>query len=200
MSIIPKKQSNELVSLKDVVSRLVEDSFFLPQALLAYWNGDRTIPLDVYEEGNHLVVKATLPGIKAEDLNIEAHENILSISGQIQHETERKEEDYFLNERRYGQFRRSVVLPYDVKVDQVEAEFEDGILTLTLPKVEATKGKKVSIKAKAEKLAVKAENPDVNAEKPEAKTEQPKAKTVKSKAKAKKPVAKAKKPVEKAEK
>ncbi len=193
MSILPKKPSDESVSLKDVVGRLVEDSFFLPQALLAYWNGDRTVPIDVYEEGSHIVVKATLPGIKAEDLNIEVRENILTISGQVQQETERKEEDYFINERRYGQFRRAVVLPYDVKVDEVEAEFEDGILTLTLPKAETAKGKKVAIKskAKAEKPASKAEKPEAKTEQQRAKTEKPKAKTGKSKAKAENPEAKA---------
>ncbi len=214
MSILPKKPSNETVSLKNVVSRLVEDSFFLPQALLAYWNGDRTIPLDVYEEDDNLMIKASLPGIKAEDLHIEVHRDVLTISGQTQQETKRKEEDYILNERHYGQFKRSVVLPYNVQVDQVEAEFEDGILTLILPKMVATKGKKVSIKpkVKAEKPEMKAEKPEkkaetpegkgekpvTKAEKPEAITEQPKAKVEKPKAKTVKPKAKAENPQTKA--
>ena len=166
MSSLRMKPSNELVSLRDAMSRLVEDSFLLPLALPAHWSNSGVIPLEVFEEGNSLVVKASLPGIKPEDLNIEIRDNILMISGETRRETERKEEDYFLNERRYGQFRRSLALPYDVKVDKVNAGFEDGILTLTLPKTEATKGKKISVKPKT-----RVEKPKVKAEKPEAKKE-----------------------------
>ena len=93
-----------------------------------------------------MLVKASLPGIKPEDLNIEVRDNVLIISGETKLETERKEENYFLNERRYGQFRRSVALPYAVKVEQAEAEIKDGILTLTLPKGEEAKPRHISVK------------------------------------------------------
>jgi HSP20 family protein len=198
-----------LIPLKETLERLIGDSFILPLALPAFWAAG-TIPLDIYEEGNNLVVKALLPpGIKPEDLDIEVDENVLMISGEIKLEMLRKRENYFLNERRYGQVRRSVTLPYDVKVDQVEARLKVGILTLTLPKAETTKGKKIALKpevkaevpeAKAEKPEAKVEVPKVKAEVPEAKAEKPEAKAGKPKAKAGKPKAKVEMPEVKAEK
>jgi HSP20 family protein len=160
MTISSRNKTNELVTLGDAIGRLIEDSLIWPLALTSHFTGSGTIPLDVYEEGNNLVVKASLPGIKPEDLNIEVRENVLTVSGETKLETERKGKDFLLNERRYGQFRRSVALPYDIKVDKVEAEFEDGILTLTLPKAETTKGKKISVKQKA-----KADKPKAKADK-----------------------------------
>ena len=148
MATLPKKQSSNLMSLRDAMNRLVDDSVYLPLALLDHLTGDGSILLDMYEENNNLVVKASLPGVKPEDLNIEVVDNILTISGKAHEEVSRKEGDYLLNERRSGQFQRSVALPYDVKVDRAEADFEDGILTLTLPKAESAKVKKISVKSK----------------------------------------------------
>ena len=144
----PTKTANQLVSLRDAVNQLVEDSFLWPQDFHAFLNGTEIIPLDIYEEGNNIVVKAPLPGIKPEDLNIEVHENVLTISGEVKEEKERKEKDYHLRERGYGHFQRSVTLPEEVKVDQAEAEFSEGILTLTLPKTESAKKKKILVKSK----------------------------------------------------
>jgi len=148
MSILNRKQSNEMVSLRDAMDRLVEDSFLLPRTMLDLWTGDGSILLDMYEENNNLVVKASLPGLKPEDLNIEVQDDVLTISGKTNEEVNRKESGYFLNERRSGQFRRSVTLPYEVKADKAEAVFENGILTLTLPKVGTTQSKKITVKPK----------------------------------------------------
>jgi HSP20 family protein len=227
MLISRKKHTSESGSLKNAMGRLIEGSLILPQALLALWAGTGVVPLDVYEEGDNLVIKASLPGIKPEDLNIEVCGNILTISGESRLETERKEENYFLSERHYGQFSRSVTLPYEVKVDEVNAEFEDGILTLTLPKAVTTQGKKYTVKlttnvgeskAKAETPQAKAEKPEakvekkvaksqvkpdkpgVNVEKPETKAETPEIKIEKPEPKAEKPAVKVEKPEVKAEK
>jgi len=148
------KQNNEIVSLRDAVDRMLAESFILPHTLLAHSVGAEFIPLDIYEEANDLVIKAPVPGVKPEDLNIEVRDGVLIISGETKQEKERKEEDYHLHEQRYGRFARSVILPCAVKVDKAKAEFEDGVLTLTLPKVEAAKGKKIVVTAK-EKTAVK---------------------------------------------
>ncbi len=174
MSISRLKPSNELASLKDALGRLITDSVLGPLAIPSLLTGTGVVLLDVYEQGNNLIIKASLPGIKPEDLNIEACENVLIISGQTKRGKERKEEDYFINERRSGQFRRSVPLPYDIEVDKVEAEFEDGTLTLTLPKAETAKGKMISVTPKA-----KAETPKAKVQKPKAKAGTPKAKAEK---------------------
>ena len=150
MAILHRKQTNDLMSLKDAMNRLVEDSIYLPRTMLDLWTSDGSVLLDMFEENNNLVVKATVPGIKPEDLNIEVHENVLTISGETKEEVNRKEGDYLLNERRLGQFRRSVTLPYDVKVEKAEADFENGILTLTLPKAETMHAKKIAIKPKVQ--------------------------------------------------
>jgi hypothetical protein len=80
---------------------------------------------------------------------------------------ERKEDKFYLNERRSGQFRRSLPLPYEVKVDRIEAEFEDGVLTMTLPKAETAKVKKISVKTQT-----KAEQPKTKARQQKKKSEQ----------------------------
>jgi HSP20 family protein len=156
MTISRNRPPNELVSLKDAMGRLIEDSFYMPHALFDAWNSSGTMPLDMYEDDDTLVVKASLPGVKPEDLNIEVRGNILTISGESRQEMERREDKFYLNERRSGQFRRSLPLPYEVKVDRIEAEFEDGVLTMTLPKAETAKVKKISVKTQTKAKQPKA--------------------------------------------
>jgi HSP20 family protein len=148
MSISMWNPSTEMMPLRDAMDRQFEDSFLWPQSWIVPWNSAEMFPLDIYEDGSNLVVKAILPGIKPEDVYIEAGENVLIISGDIKQEKERKKEDYYLHERRYGHIQRSIILPCTVKVDQAEPEFEYGILTLTLPKAETTKRKRILLKPK----------------------------------------------------
>lgn len=148
MSITRWKPGNEMPSLRGAMSRMFDDSFFWPQDWLATQSGGENIPLDIYEDGDDLVVKATLPGMKPEDLSVEVRENVLSISGETREEDERKGKGYHLKERRFGQVKRQVALPYEVKVEQAKAEFEDGVLTLRLPKTETSMGRKIQVKVK----------------------------------------------------
>ncbi len=154
MPITRVKQNNEIISLRDAVDRMLAESFILPRTWMAHSLGTEFIPLDIYEEANDLVVKAPIPGVKPEDLNIEVREDVLIISGETKQEKACKEENYHLHEQRYGRFERSVALPCAVNVDKAKANFEDGVLTLILPKVAATKGKKIAVQPK-EKPAVK---------------------------------------------
>jgi HSP20 family protein len=93
-------------------------------------------------------MKATLPGLKAEDVQISVTGDTLTLRGETKQEAEKKEATYHLRERRYGTFERTIRLPTDVMTDKAKAEFEDGILTVTLPKAETVKPKTISIKAK----------------------------------------------------
>ena len=96
-------------------------------------------------------MKATLPGLKPEDVSIDITGETLTIKGESKAEQEVKEKDYLYQERRYSAFSRSVVLPSGLKSDKSEAMIEDGVLTLTILKTEEVKPKIISVKAKEKK-------------------------------------------------
>jgi len=138
----------ELMSLRQAMDRLFEDSFVHPSRALAAL-GEATAPaLDVYQTPNEVVVKATLPGVKPEDVSIDITGETLTIKGETKAEEEVKKEDYLYQERRYGAFSRSVMLPSGLKTDKAEATMEDGVLTLTMPKAEEAKPKAIKVKPK----------------------------------------------------
>ena len=102
--------------------------------------------LDVSETKNELVVKAEVPGMDHKDIDISLSNGVLTIKGEKKQEREEKEADYHLVERSYGSFVRSVQLPKEVQGDKLSASYKDGILRVTLPKSEGTKGKEIKIK------------------------------------------------------
>ena len=104
--------------------------------------------LDVYRENDELVVKAEVPGVEAEGLNIDINEESLIIKGETKTEEEIKQEDYYRRECRYGTLTRSVPLPAGLNIDKAGAELENGILTVTIPKSPSAKPKVVKVKAK----------------------------------------------------
>jgi HSP20 family protein len=138
----------DTVSLRDAMDRLFEESFVRPRSWLAPVEGAATLALDVHESDDDVTVKASIPGVKPEDIDISVTGDTLTIKGETHQEKEVKEGSYHLRERRYGAFQRSISLPTLVKADKAEAEFERGVLTLTLPKVEEVKPKSIKIKAK----------------------------------------------------
>ncbi len=143
-SLIRWQPFGDLVSLRDAMDRLFEDSFVTPRnwPTLAGWNEPS---LDVYETANDVVVKAALPGFKPEDVDITLTGDVLTISGETHEETEQKDKNYLRRERRSGSFTRSITLPEGLQADKAEAKFENGILTLTLPKSEQVKPKKIQV-------------------------------------------------------
>jgi len=117
--------------------------------------GDRGLPsldyrrwpaIDVAENENEFVVKAEVPGCKADDIDISVHGNILTVSGEKKEEEEKKEKGYYHVERSYGSFRRDLSLGGDINPDEIKASCKDGVLTVTLPKSEKAKPVKVKIK------------------------------------------------------
>jgi HSP20 family protein len=139
---------SELMSLRQVMDKLFEDSFVRPSRALAALGEVTVLALDVYQTPNEVVVKATLPGLKPEDVSIDITGETLTIRGESKAEEEVKRENYLYQERRYGSFSRSVVLPSGLKPDKAEATMEDGVLTLTIPKSEEVKPKAIKVKAK----------------------------------------------------
>ena len=139
----------DLVSLREAMDRLVEDSFVRPSLGWPVPAGPGTLAVDVYETDDDVVVKSAIPGVKPEDIDISLTGDTLTIKGETKFEEEVKEENYVRREMRYGSFARTVTVPVSVVADKADAEFEDGVLTLTLPKAEETKPKTIKIKGGA---------------------------------------------------
>jgi len=102
--------------------------------------------VDIRESDEALTLIAELPGLTKNDVHITMENNVLTLSGERKFETEEKEESYHRIERAYGSFSRSFTLPANVKTDKVEALFKDGLLSVTLPKVEEAKPRKIEIR------------------------------------------------------
>ena len=107
-----------------------------------------TPSVEVYEKGDNFVVRAELPGMKKEELDISVLGDTLTIKGERKTESEVNEEDYYRCELCYGKFSRSVALPTAVEAGKVEANYENGILQITLPKAKEAKPKKIEVKIK----------------------------------------------------
>ena len=146
MALVParKRGRNELARLHDEMDGLLGRFFGdwgWPVLAHTHWPA-----LDVAENENSYVVKAEVPGCKADDIDISVHGNILTLSGEKKEEQEKKEKGYYHVERSYGSFRRDVNLGGDVNTEKIEATCKDGVLTVTLPKSEKAKAIKVKVK------------------------------------------------------
>jgi HSP20 family protein len=111
-----------------------------------FWSGSRWPALDIAEKDNEFVVKAEIPGCKADDIDISVHGHTLTISGEKKQEKEEKEKGYYHVERSYGSFRRDLNLATDVDPDKIEATCKDGVLSIKLPKTEKSKAMKIKVK------------------------------------------------------
>lgn len=101
--------------------------------------------VDIFETNEAIVLKAELPGITAQDISVEVKDNTLTLKGEKKFEKEVKEENYHRVERSYGSFQRAFTLPGTIHQEKVKAKFKDGILEITLPKVEEAKPKQVKV-------------------------------------------------------
>jgi len=135
----------EIVSLREAMDRLLDEAFTRPLSLMEGW---RVPAIDMYQTDDEVVVRAALPGLKSEDVQINVTGDILTIKGERKEKSETKQKNYHIREQRWGTFERSVMLPTAVVQDKAKAEFEDGVLTITLPKAEEVKPKIITIKSK----------------------------------------------------
>jgi HSP20 family protein len=145
MAIQQWEPLREMVSLRDAMNSLLQESFVRPVGILGNGNNAVMLPLDVAENENEFMVKASMPGVRPEDVQITAQGDTLVIRGEIKADEEKKDERYHLRERRYGQFLRTVTLPTPISADKAQAKFENGVLTLILPKAEEAKPKQIKI-------------------------------------------------------
>jgi len=132
--------------MRQMLDRFFDDDFARFPALWERQPGAMSLALDVVEQEEAFIVKASIPGVPADDVEITLTDNVLTIKGEMKGDKEVKEANYHLRERRFGSFLRSVTLPTAVDADKIEAINENGVLTLTLPKAEAVKPKKIEVK------------------------------------------------------
>lgn len=115
-------------------------------------SSDEWMPsIDMYEKDDKLIVKAELPGMKMEDIDVSVTDSNLTIKGEKKSSEEIKEDDYYRSECTYGSFYRSIPLPSNVDADKVEADYMDGILEVSIPKIPEAQPKKIKVAAKTKK-------------------------------------------------
>lgn len=142
-AVIRHNPVREMVTLRNALDRMFDDSFFAPfkREELVDWG----LPLDVIEQTDNFLVKASVPGINAEDLEITLENDVLSIKGETKSEVEQNNDRYHLRERRVGRFGRTISFPVRVNGDAITAEYKEGVLTLTVPKAEEVKPRRINI-------------------------------------------------------
>jgi HSP20 family protein len=167
MSLIRWQPLKELDTLRHQMNRLFDELIHsdrefgqFPKLETAMW----APAIELKETDTELVVKAMIPGVEAKDLDVQVSENAVSIAGEHQEEKQTEAKGYFRSELRYGQFQRIVPLPVSVKHDQVQSEFKDGVLMLTLPKAESSPQKVIKIdltmQEKAQEAITQQRQPD----------------------------------------
>ena len=131
-----------VTSLQDQINRLFNEAFSRSEeGNLTSW----APAVDIYETEHELVVKADLPDVKPEDLDIRVENNILTIRGERKFEKKVNEDNYLRVERSYGSFSRSFSLANTVNTEAIKADYKDGVLTLTIPKREEAKPKQIKV-------------------------------------------------------
>lgn len=133
----------DLVSIRRDMDRMFDEFYRQPAGTA------EGMPLiDMYQTDDDIVVKATLPGVDVEDLDIQVTGDVLTIRGEVKHETDEENAKYHMREQRFRAFSRTISLPTMVVADKAKAEMKNGVLHLTLPKAEESKPKSISVKAK----------------------------------------------------
>jgi HSP20 family protein len=133
-----------LSNLRDEIDRLFEaplSELSLASQVFSGW----TPALDIHETGDQFSVTAELPGMKKEDIEITLHDGSLSISGERRSSEEHKDAEVYRTERFVGRFQRTVALPAPVAADKIKAQYKDGVLTVTIPKAEEAKPKRIDV-------------------------------------------------------
>jgi HSP20 family protein len=124
----------------DMIQTIKEKQDELDNAIAEYTSGPSKPAMDVMEDEDKIVVKTDLPGVNRENIKIDLTEDTLEIQAQLQEETEEEVEEegvkYHKKERKYGEAARTLILPAKVKIDEVNAKFDNGVLIITLPKLE----------------------------------------------------------------
>ena len=144
-NLIRWEPAREMMTLREAMDHLFDDAFTRPLTLRDGWSAPA---IDMYQTDGEIVVKASLPGVKADEVQINITGEVLTLKGETKQMEEKKDQAWHMREQRWGMFERAIALPTEVVADKAKAEFENGILTITLPKAEEVKPKVINIKAK----------------------------------------------------
>jgi HSP20 family protein len=138
--------AREMATMRNLMDRVFNEN--LSGAPVQWQRGSEgmSLALDVAEEDDTYVVKASVPGVKPEEIDVTLTDNVLTIRGEMKADEEIKEESYHVRERRWGSFMRSVTLPAPVDQEKIDAHYENGVLTLRLPKSEAVKPRRIAVR------------------------------------------------------
>jgi HSP20 family protein len=147
MSMMRWDPWGDMISLRDAMDRLMSESFV--RTRMGEGSGMASLAVDVREEGDEFVVTASVPGVRPDDVEISVLGDMLRIRGERRESREEggDEERWILREQRFGSFERAVQLPTAVKADQANADFSNGILTITLPKAEHARERKIPVRS-----------------------------------------------------
>lgn len=153
-AITPRRRPTmDLSRWEGEMDRMMEDFFgrrFRPWWPERWFRGDefemKAPAVDVFEEKDDLVVKAEVPGIDKDNIEVTLSDSTLTIKGEKKKQEEVKEENYYRSERHHGAFMRTVELPKDVQPDKVKASFKNGVLEIRMPKTEEAKAKEIKVK------------------------------------------------------
>jgi len=148
MAIARYSPLSDLVSLRDAMDQLFQESFIRPNGWSGLPAGQISTPVDLWETKDAYHLRADLPGMTPEDIAINVTGDTVTLSGETKAMTDVANEGWLRQERRAGKFQRSFTLPVQIDANAVTATFSNGILDLTLPKSEAVKPKTVKIQAK----------------------------------------------------
>lgn len=144
MSVARWRPVEDMLSLREAMDRLFEDSFVRPGAE-AHRGGSAQLPVNMWEDVDAIHVVARVPGIDAEQLDIQLTGESLTIRGRFESDAEREDWTWYANELWFGSFERMITLPTRVQGDKVKAEFKNGVLHLTVPKAEEVKPRSIKV-------------------------------------------------------
>jgi HSP20 family protein len=148
MTITRFRPMTDTVSLRDAMDRLFEESFIRPNTWTGLAAGHVAVPVDLWETKDAYHLRADLPGVTADQLDINATSDSVSISGETKTQSDVTEDGWLRQERRVGKFQRAFTLPMAIDPTKVDATFEHGVLQLTLPKAENVKPRTIKVNAK----------------------------------------------------
>lgn len=137
----------QLSTLRDEIDRLFESPLNLLTASSHQFMNGWLPSVDLYEDSDHFVLKAELPGMRKEDIDISLHGDVLTLAGERKEDERLEKAQVFRSERFLGKFQRTFTLPVPVAADKVQASYKDGILFVSLPKAEEAKPKQISVNA-----------------------------------------------------
>jgi HSP20 family protein len=146
MDLIQWNPLREMVSLRERMNRLFDDSWFRTDGYgddvaMGMWSP----AVDMFEKNDHLVIKAELPGMEKKDINLDLKDGVLTLRGERKHENQVQDENFYRREMSYGKFVRTFSLPSDVDSEKIKAEFQNGLLTIEVPKPEQHKPKQITV-------------------------------------------------------